>query len=283
MAYNPYIVVPLATWAVSQISKFAVAAFRGKVDFRYLYSSGGMPSVHSAVVMSLATTALLVDGASSHLFGFTVVFAAVVMYDSIGVRRSVGEQAVAVNMVIESLERNKVRLDQPGTRFREILGHQPREVLVGAAVGIGLGTLFNYNHLGSFGTFLQTVPSRHELIAYFAVALLLIVGGAVASLVLRQIYRKSKIMRKLSKRILVATQTVGWLLLVTCALVYENASYFAWRLWPDAILAVGLVWAVWLATASYKTVPATLANEANQARKQKWLNWGQNKRKSRRA
>ncbi len=101
MAYNPYIVVPLATWAVSQVAKFAVAAFKGQVDFKYLYSSGGMPSVHSAVVCSLAMTALLVDGTSSHLFGFTLIFAAVVMYDSFGVRRSSGEQAAAINTMSE--------------------------------------------------------------------------------------------------------------------------------------------------------------------------------------
>lgn len=91
MAYNPYIIVPFATWAVAQISKFAIAAFRGRIDFRYLYASGGMPSVHSAVVCSLAMTALLVDGVGSHLFGFTAIFAAIVMYDSFGVRRSAGE------------------------------------------------------------------------------------------------------------------------------------------------------------------------------------------------
>lgn len=281
MAYNPYIVVPLATWAVTQITKFAIAAFRGKVDFRYLYASGGMPSVHSAVVCSLATTALLVDGASSHLFGFTIIFAAVVMYDSFGVRRSTGEQAVALNMVIEGLERNKVRFDQPHLRIREILGHQPREVTVGAVVGVVLAALFNYNHLGAFGTLMQGIPTRLETYVYFGIGLALIIVGAIASLVIRRIYRKSKVMRQLSRRILVSTQTFGWLLVVSSALIYENASYFAWRLWPDTILAIAVITAVWLATASYKTVPATLAKEAQQARKQKWLLWG--RRKSKRA
>jgi uncharacterized protein len=79
VAYNPYIIIPFASWAVAQIAKFAIAAFKGKIDFRYLYASGGMPSVHSAVVCSLAVTALLVDGVGSHLFGFTLIFAAVVI------------------------------------------------------------------------------------------------------------------------------------------------------------------------------------------------------------
>jgi len=54
VVYNPYIVVPLATWAITQVAKFAIAAIKGRIDFRYLYASGGMPSVHSAVVSSLA-------------------------------------------------------------------------------------------------------------------------------------------------------------------------------------------------------------------------------------
>jgi acid phosphatase family membrane protein YuiD len=280
VAYNPYIIIPLAAWAVAQISKFAIAAFNGRVDFRYLYASGGMPSVHSAVVMSLATTALLVDGANSHLFGFAVIFAAIVMYDSFGVRRSSGEQAVAINMLIDSLDRNRVKLEQPGMRLREILGHQPREVTAGAALGIVLAGLFNYDKLGAFGGFLQAVPKHPEQVGYLVAFGVILIGGIVARVALKAKYPKSKVMRQLGGRVLVATQTIGWIGLFSVVLVYERASYLAWRLWPELVLAVGLIWAVWLATASYKTVPETLAKEANIARKLKWLNWGKKKKKA---
>ena len=279
MAYNPYIIIPLATWVVAQVGKFAIKAFQGKIDFRYLYASGGMPSVHSAVVCSLATTALLVGGANSPIFGFAVIFAAIVMYDSFGVRRSSGEQAVAINMVIESLERNRVRLDQPDMRLREILGHQPREVTAGAILGVLLGVLFNYDKLGKFGVFLQVVPKRPEMIVYGAVFVVVLVGGVMTRFILRARYPKSKTMKQLTGRILVATQTIGWLGLFSVALMYENASYFAWRLWPLLVLLAGLLWAIWIATASYKVVPKGLASEANEARKLKWLNWGQKKSK----
>jgi acid phosphatase family membrane protein YuiD len=279
VAYNPYIIIPFATWAVAQISKFAIAAFRGKVDFRYLYASGGMPSVHSAVVCSLAVTALLLDGVASHLFGFTLIFAAIVMYDSFGVRRSSGEQAVAINMLIESLDRNRVRLERPDLRLREILGHQPREVTAGAVLGILLAALFNYDRLGWFGVFVQTIPKRPELVGYLAAFVVILVGGVVARLVIRARYPKSKIMKKMSARVLVATQTIGWLGLFSVALLYERASYFAWRLWPLLVLLAGVMWGLWLATASYKVVPATLVQEATQARKLKWLNPGKGRNK----
>jgi acid phosphatase family membrane protein YuiD len=285
VSYNPYIVIPLATWAVAQVAKFAVAAFKGKIDFRYLYSSGGMPSVHSAVVTSLAVTALLVGGVGSSAFGFAVILAMIVMYDSFGVRRSAGEQGAAINMLIESLDRNKVKLDQPNLRVRVILGHQPREVVAGALVGAALSALLNYQRLGAFGAFLQTVPQKPELIVYGAIFVALLVLGLVARWILRARFPKSKTIKMLTRRVLTATQTVGWLGIVASALVYENASYLAWRLWPMLVLTIGLIWAVSLFVASYKTVPAALALEANEARKMKWLNFGRSKskRKAKRA
>lgn len=277
MIYNPYIVVPFATWAVAQIAKFAIAAFRGQIDFRYLYASGGMPSVHSAVVCSLATTALLVDGANSHLFGFAAIFAAIVMYDSFGVRRSAGEQAAAINMLIGSLGKDRVKLLQPDLKLREILGHQPREVTAGALVGIALAALFNYDRLGKLGEFFRELPTRPELLGYLIGFGVLVLGGVIAQLVLRAKYPKSKIIKQLSKRILAATQTVGWLGLLSVLLSYEHASYFVWRFWPMLIAAIAILWGLWLLTTSYRVVPATLAVEMNTARKLKWLRWGRDK------
>jgi acid phosphatase family membrane protein YuiD len=277
VVYNPYLVVPFATWAIAQVGKFTISAFRGRLDFRYLYASGGMPSVHSAVVCSLATTALLVDGVGSHLFGFVALFAAIVMYDSFGVRRSAGEQAGAINMLVASLDRSRVKLEQPDLHVREILGHQPREVTVGAMLGILLAILFNYDRLGRFGSFLQTLPGRPEILAYLVAFLVVLVGGVLARVILRARYPKSKIMKKVGKQILTATQVTGWLGWVSVVFVYERASYLGWRLWPLVMLLVGLLWAIWLLTASYRTVPAAMAGEANEARKLKWLTWGRSK------
>ena len=277
MVYNPYIAVPFAAWAIAQITKFALYAFRGRIDFRYLYASGGMPSVHSAVVCSLAMTAFLVDGVASHVFGFTAIFAAIVMYDSFGVRRSSGEQAAAINMLIESLDRSRVKINEPHLHLREILGHQPREVTAGAILGFVLAALFNYDRLGSFGTFLQTLPGRPEIIGYLAAFVVAIVLGAAMRLALKARYPKSKAIKRFGKRVMTLSQTVGWLGVVSVVLVYERASYLAWRLWPIVVLAVGLLWLVWLVNDSWRTLPATMAGEQNEARKLKWLHWGRDK------
>jgi acid phosphatase family membrane protein YuiD len=264
------------------VAKFTLAALQGRLDFRNLYASGGMPSVHSAVVSSLAVTALLQAGADSPIFGITIILAAIVMYDSFGVRRSSGEQAAAINMLIGSLDQGKVKLSRPGLKLREVLGHQPSEVVVGAIVGIVLGGLFNYDRLAALWSYLQTLPAGLELWLYAGVFAVLVVGGIAARLVLRSLYRKSTAMHTLTRRIVTATQTVGWLGLVAVLLQYERASYLAWRVWALLLIVIGLGWGISLAVQAYRTVPAALAAEAQQARKLKWFNFGR-KRKSKRA
>ncbi|HSX02375.1 MAG TPA: divergent PAP2 family protein [Candidatus Saccharimonadia bacterium] len=282
--YNPYIVVPLATWAVAQVLKFVLAALQGRIDFRNLYASGGMPSVHSSVVCSLAVTALLLDGPGSHLFGLTAVLAAIIIYDSLGVRRAAGEQGAALNMVLSSLEKGRIKLDRPGLQLREVLGHQPLEVLAGGALGIVLGGFFNYDHLGALGDVLQAAPVGRELWLYAGLFALVLVGGVVSQWLLSARYGKSATMTGLRRRLLAATQTVGWLGVLMVLLQYERASYAAWRLWALVVLAVGVVWAIAIWSGSYRSVPAGLAAEATQARKLKWLNWGRGgKRKPSRA
>ena len=278
MEINSYILVPLATWAIAQIAKFTIATLKGRLDLRNLYASGGMPSVHAAVVCSLATTAYLVDGSGSHLFGFTAVFAAIVMYDSLGVRRSSGEQSVALNMLIGSLGRGKVKLDLPELRLKEVLGHKPREVAVGAVVGVVLGALFNYERITPLTSFLQQVPSFTELVWYAAIFAVLVIGGLIQRFVMRKRYPKSQIYKKLTGKILTATQVTGWIGLVIVALEFERASYLAWRLWSIIMLIIGLIWIITIVVWAVRNLPEALASEANIARKLKWLAFG-NKRK----
>lgn len=282
MAYNPYIVIPLASWAIAQIAKFAIAAFKGRIDFRNLYASGGMPSVHSAVVSALATTAFLVGGVDSPIFGFSIIFAAIVMYDSLGVRRAAGEQAAAINMLIDSLDRGKTRLEEPNLRVREVLGHQPKEVIVGAILGMVLAAFFNFDKLTPMTTFLQTNPSRVELWIYAAIFGLLVIGGVVQQLILRRRYPKSPTVKRASRAVTTAAETIGWLGLVAVVFQYEKASYLAWRFWALLILGVGVVWAIALIARYVGTMPQALASENDRARKEKWLNWS-GKRKGKRA
>jgi acid phosphatase family membrane protein YuiD len=280
MDYNPFVIVPLATWAVAQVTKFTIAALKGDVDFRKLYASGGMPSVHAAVTMSLAVTALLIEGADSPIFGLAAVFAAIVMYDSVGVRRSVGEHSRVINAMVDGLD--KGNWVNPGVlRVAERLGHYPAEVLVGAVLGTVLGGILNYDHLGPFTNWLQVYPQRLEVFSYFGLFGALVVLGLAFRLVLARRYRKSMAWRVLGRRVLSWSQTVGWIGLGMALLVYERASYFAWRLWPVLVLAIGLWWIGWVVNVTRQELPEAWAQEQAVARKRKWLNWGRKNRKKR--
>lgn len=93
-----------------------------------------MPSAHSATVMSMATVVGLINGFESALFGIAIMVAGVVMYDAIMVRRSVGEQGLAIQELIK-VAKNNERVVIP----RAAKGHTPLEVVVGAILGVLIG------------------------------------------------------------------------------------------------------------------------------------------------
>ena len=61
---NLYLIVPLLAWVVAQGGKYvyAVIKTRSIKVFNKLYVSGGMPSAHSATVVSLAVYIGLEEG-----------------------------------------------------------------------------------------------------------------------------------------------------------------------------------------------------------------------------
>ncbi|MFD1020514.1 divergent PAP2 family protein [Thalassobacillus hwangdonensis] len=115
-------------------------------DFRpgLAFSTGGMPSSHSAAVTALATAVGLEEGFDSTIFGVACVFSIIVMFDSTGVRRQTGEQAIVLNMLINDFHRfvneakgwNKKQQFEKRQELKELLGHQPIEVFFGGLTGI---------------------------------------------------------------------------------------------------------------------------------------------------
>ncbi|MDR0301670.1 MAG: divergent PAP2 family protein [Treponema sp.] len=98
-----------------------------------IWRTGGMPSSHSALVCSLTTSAGFFEGISSNWFVFSLVFALVVLRDSLGVRRAAGLQARALNALGKKVSEKTDLEFQP---VKEINGHTMQEVVVGAILGI---------------------------------------------------------------------------------------------------------------------------------------------------
>ncbi|WP_243300040.1 divergent PAP2 family protein [Bacillus litorisediminis] len=128
----------------AQFVKIPIAFFTTrKWDWSLFNSTGGMPSSHSAAVTALTTGVALEEGMGSTLFAVSAVLAIIVMYDSSGVRRQTGEQAIAINQLMKDFQRMVLEPKQhkPLKELKEVLGHKPIEVFFGGLTGIML-TLF---------------------------------------------------------------------------------------------------------------------------------------------
>ncbi|WP_085505629.1 divergent PAP2 family protein [Thalassobacillus devorans] len=118
----------------------------GKWDWKQVATTGGMPSSHSAGVSALATYIAANRGSRHTETALAVVFGVIVMYDAQGIRRHTGEIAKLVNELEDSFA--TISKDFPSLEFvqrekelKELLGHQPLEVLGGALLGTALGLI----------------------------------------------------------------------------------------------------------------------------------------------
>lgn len=113
----------------------------GRWNFRRFVETGGMPSSHAASVAALSTSVALREGLMSPLFGVTLYFSAIVMYDAAGLRRAAGRQAMILNRLIDEHFAHSRKDTQ---RLMELLGHTPLEVFVGAVLGAASAILWNW-------------------------------------------------------------------------------------------------------------------------------------------
>ncbi|WP_019412679.1 divergent PAP2 family protein [Paenisporosarcina sp. TG20] len=144
---NRGIITALAAIGIAQGLKVVTQKqLTGKWDWRHAFTTGGMPSSHSAGVSALATYVAANKGTRHIETALATVFGVIVMYDAQGIRRHTGEIAQLVN----DLEDNIVKLSgnfpsfeyvQREKELKELLGHQPVEVLGGALLGVLLGLI----------------------------------------------------------------------------------------------------------------------------------------------
>jgi acid phosphatase family membrane protein YuiD len=133
---SPYLIAIIVTWFGAHVIKYIVAYMKKeKRGFTsQLFTSGGMPSSHTATVVAMATVIALRDGINSGLFGMAALFALIVMYDAMKVRRSSGEQGVAINELIKE-QKSGIKLP------RVAKGHTPTEVTIGVFLGVIMGSI----------------------------------------------------------------------------------------------------------------------------------------------
>ncbi|HEV3233513.1 MAG: divergent PAP2 family protein [Candidatus Dormiibacterota bacterium] len=134
MNSSAYLLIPAISWAMAQLIKIVVDSVQNRrLDIRRFASAGGMPSSHTALVLSLTTVIGSRRGIDSPEFAICAVFSSVVMYDATGVRRAAGRQARVINRIIDDLFHQEGIKEE---RLRELIGHTPIEVIAGGLLGI---------------------------------------------------------------------------------------------------------------------------------------------------
>ena len=130
---NRHLLTALVAMSLAQILKVLFDRWRTKSWTKALFfSTGGMPSSHSALAVSVMVSIGLNEGFGTPIFAISAALAMVVMHDAAGIRRAAGKQAEAINFLFSKLEDQGIKLD---TKLKELLGHRPIEVFAGAVLG----------------------------------------------------------------------------------------------------------------------------------------------------
>lgn len=134
-----FLIVPFLTWLGIQSFKVIWDLVTIKqFNFKRIVGAGGMPSSHTAVVVAISMMIGRSEGFTSPMFALAIIFAFVVMYDACGVRREAGKQAHILNEIVNTPGLSQVEVNE---KLVELVGHTPKQVLVGAIIGIIVGLI----------------------------------------------------------------------------------------------------------------------------------------------
>ncbi|MBO5057775.1 MAG: divergent PAP2 family protein [Lachnospiraceae bacterium] len=133
---NVVLISAILGWFIAQVLKTIIhLIINKKFVAERMVGSGGMPSSHSATVCALATATGMKYGGGSFEFAIAVIFAIIVMYDAMGVRRETGIQARVLNEMMEMFTKMGKEMTVED-KLKEFVGHTPLQVLAGAVLGI---------------------------------------------------------------------------------------------------------------------------------------------------
>lgn len=140
--YNPeynIFVIPILVLVLTRIVKFSVFYFRHERDFQYTMkhamSYGHMPSVHTALMVSLVTSIGNYEGVTSGAFAIAVVLAILIIDDATRLRVYLGDLGRYINTILKQI---KIGRKDEYPRLKERMGHRINEVIAGGIVGFTL-------------------------------------------------------------------------------------------------------------------------------------------------
>ncbi len=139
---NNILIVAIIAMVVAQIIKIPVYYLKhNEWDISIVFSTGSMPSSHTAFVIALTTGVGIKDGINSTTFAISMVFALITLHDAIKVRGESGKQAKVINEIVMDITGLYSALNMKDSKKREsklkeLIGHTTSEVLSGIFLGI---------------------------------------------------------------------------------------------------------------------------------------------------
>ena len=138
---NRVLLCCLTAWFVAQALKIPTYLWvEKKLDWSRFFGSGGMPSSHTAFVVSLTIMVGAMEGFDSALFAAVAAFSIIVMYDATGVRRETGRQAEVLNEILRSVFVDGKPISDDD--LKELVGHTKVEVAGGFLVGVAVACFY---------------------------------------------------------------------------------------------------------------------------------------------
>ena len=133
---NKALIAGLIAWALAQVIKIPLDYLRTRRwNWALLFTTGGMPSSHSALMTATTLAIGLYYGLDHPTFALGVAVTMVVTYDAAGVRQQAGIHAQRINVIFEELLRGHPISEQD---LRVVLGHTPLEVAGGILLGLAV-------------------------------------------------------------------------------------------------------------------------------------------------
>lgn len=131
--YQNILLIPTITFFVTVFLKWIYVKFTTwKIDIDRSLGSWWMPSVHSAVAVSLATAMSIKYGIHHDLFAITLAFTMIIIYDAINVRFEAGQHAKELNKNIWEL------------KYKESLWHLPSEAFAWSLIGVFVAYILQF-------------------------------------------------------------------------------------------------------------------------------------------
>jgi acid phosphatase family membrane protein YuiD len=136
---NPIFLSSVSSWFFAQLLKAVIALMGARkrtpreILATLAWRTGGMPSSHAALISAMAASVAFREGLNSSLFAVSCWVALIGMRDAMGVRRASGLQGRMINFLGRMLSE---RLGIEYHPLKEVLGHTPLEVVMGALLGI---------------------------------------------------------------------------------------------------------------------------------------------------